>query len=126
MLTGEQIERLEALLAKATPGPWLYRCKSNSWHRPPPAGTQYQYGESIMDPEDDWISLKNDDIELIAEAINALPALLQLARAVQRAPVVTITNVPRQNLAYVESDAAVFDDTSEGQTVALVPVKGGA
>lgn len=117
----EVIERLEALLEKATPGPWLYRHKSASWHRPPPEGTAYSYGESIMNPDDDWSSLKDDDIALIAEAINALPALLRLARAVEDAPEREV-RLCCGHFAVSDDDGTDAEvESLEGQRVRLLP-----
>ena len=44
----------EALEAGPTPGPWLYRGKSNSFHKPPPEGTQYVYGDFILTVGSDY------------------------------------------------------------------------
>ena len=51
----DELEGVVRLAEKATPGPWLYRSKSNSWHKPPQQGTVYSYGEHIvgMDSDDE-------------------------------------------------------------------------
>jgi hypothetical protein len=71
MLTGEQIERLEALLARAAFGKLSVS----------ETGFLLEDGHMVGD------GVYGDAAPAIAEAINAMPVLLQLARAVQSAPV---------------------------------------
>lgn len=67
------IERLRALLAAATPGPW--RADSDGRVL------------AVASADDDflvatcWTSRYDLDAELIASAVNALPALLEIAKA---------------------------------------------
>jgi hypothetical protein len=58
------LKKLREVAEKATPGPWLYRGKSASFHSLPEEGTAYTYGPSIMEPEDNL--LKDQDAEFIA------------------------------------------------------------
>lgn len=65
------IERLKQLLAKATPGPW-YRSQNivGSYH----ATSGIVYGQICSDAT--W-----EDVDLIADTRNALPALLAVVEA---------------------------------------------
>ena len=122
MLTSEQIERLGALLAEATPGPWYAVPARPGYittiHDNFGSGVAYATCEG-----DGGIDRQNADAALIAEAINALPALLQLARAVNDAPRREIRECCGHLLVgneWDEADAAI--NAMRGQTVALVPV----
>lgn len=69
----------EALEAGPTPGPWLYRGKSNSFHKAPPEGTQYTYGDFILTvgSDDDEKPETQANIDYIAAcAPEALIAIL--------------------------------------------------
>jgi hypothetical protein len=63
-----ELEGVVRLAEKATPGPWLYRPKSNSWHKAPPDGTRYSYGECILGMDSDSDDAENgwDEQFLIA------------------------------------------------------------
>jgi len=72
----ELVARLRELLSKAHPLPWLYRGKSDSLHVAPPE-PPYSYGAGflrLMEYDED--ETRDEDIDLIVEAINALPAIL--------------------------------------------------
>ncbi len=53
------LKKLREVALAATPGPWLYRGKSNSWHHVPPEGSSYRYGHSILDVDNE---LKEADV----------------------------------------------------------------
>jgi hypothetical protein len=109
MLTGEQIERLEALLARAAFGKLSVS----------ETGFLLEDGHMVGD------GVYGDAAPAIAEAINAMPVLLQLARAVQSAPTTRMWESQQDTL---ETDSIKPPDAYRGligQTVALVPVKGG-
>jgi hypothetical protein len=86
----DEIARLRELLAKATPGPWgmyngygpcedgLTRCAS--------IGRMEGHRETVMVSPFDSADLaaKHEDFELIASAVNALPALLDRLEAAER------------------------------------------
>jgi len=61
------------MFVNVTPLPWLYRSKSNSWHKLPPEGTKYTYGDSIMDDDND---LAWRDQGYLEKAVNAVPSML--------------------------------------------------
>lgn len=67
-------EHLREVAEKATPGPWLYRGKSNSWHQAPDPGTNYTYGHSIMD---EYNEMKVEDVEYV-EAFHPTTAIALL------------------------------------------------
>lgn len=72
------IERLKELLAKATHGRW----------RGHDAGPKHDFGFGISSPEAekdivDWVRGGKADQALIVTAINALPALLEVAEAAE-------------------------------------------
>src|SRR5690606_32303486 len=72
----ELVARLRELLSKAHPLPWLYRGKSDSLHVAPPE-PPYSYGAGflrLMEYDED--ETRDEDIDLILEAVNALPTLL--------------------------------------------------
>lgn len=94
---GDLVERLKALLAKATPGPWRVAEQRHTQPEPDPlsgkdrrnsiwAGHDRQpmpvVALSSVRPkntDESWpwmIALSKDDAALIVEAVNALPALL--------------------------------------------------
>jgi hypothetical protein len=73
---------LEALLAKATPGPWAVHPRAPSTVL---AGDGYSATNTDSNLFDAY-SRNINNAALIAEAINALPALLRIARAVVEAP----------------------------------------
>ena len=95
----EDVVRLRELLAKATPGPWRVKTTGNignqieaqsglrSWERDDGmrsvCGFQY-CGSSQNYYEQKEVTAATG--ELIAEAVNALPALLALAETVMDAP----------------------------------------
>lgn len=62
----DEVVRLAGL---ATPGPWLYRIKSNSWYRAAPDGSPSSYGEYIFTMGLDGVAPKNwRDEEFIIKA----------------------------------------------------------
>lgn len=79
---------IEALLDGTTPGPWLWRWKSDSIHRPgePP----YTYGDTVLHPtgSDRGIDVSERDAELLIAAPDlartALALHQQLADALTR------------------------------------------
>ena len=78
------MESLRKALEKATPGPWLYRAKSNSFHKPPPEGTKYTYGESIIELSnyEDETPQQIADMDFLLAAVNpeTIRALLDASR----------------------------------------------
>lgn len=106
----KQIEMLEALLAKATPGPWSVHPRAETTVLASDGYSATNTDSNLFDAHARNIA----NAALIVEAINAIPALLQLARAVSEGP-----------RAVVDDDGFVFGSTATtlaGQTVALVPV----
>lgn len=86
MLTLEQIERLAALNARATSGPWEW-WTSNSWRRlTAQGGRDGGVICPVVHPVDHHpdLAISEPDMALIAEARNALPDLLALARDAYR------------------------------------------
>jgi len=79
---------LLALRDDATPGPWLYRGKSNSLHRPPPAGTPYTYGDFVVtigsddNPNERWQDL--DFLAAAHEMADTIAGLLAENERLQR------------------------------------------
>src|SRR5690606_12295073 len=72
----ELVARLRELLSKAHPLPWLYRGKSDSLHVAPPE-PPFSYGAGFLRlTEYDDAEATDEDIDLILEAVNALPAIL--------------------------------------------------
>src|SRR5690606_31352671 len=72
----ELVARLRELLSKAHPLPWLYRGKSDSLHVAPPE-PPCSYGAGFLRlTEYDEDETRDEDIDLILEAVNALPTLL--------------------------------------------------
>jgi hypothetical protein len=71
-------------MSKHTPGPWLYRGKSDSVHRPPPAGTAYQYGDTIFRFHDE-VGPSDEDLALILSAPELLEALKYARRFLRHA-----------------------------------------
>src|SRR5690606_10353453 len=72
----ELVARLRELLSKAHPLPWLYRGKSDSLHVAPPE-PPFSYGAGFLRlTEYDDAEETAEDIDLILEAVNALPTLL--------------------------------------------------
>lgn len=72
----ELVARLRELLSKAHPLPWLYRGKSDSLHVAPPE-PPFSYGAGFLRlTEYDDAEATAEDIDLILEAVNALPTLL--------------------------------------------------
>jgi hypothetical protein len=72
-------DEIEKLLDGTTPGPWLWRWKSGSIHRPsePP----YTYGDAVLYPNDCGVDVSEHDAELIIAAPDiARTALDALAR----------------------------------------------
>ncbi len=63
---------------KWTPGPWLYRPKSGSWHVEPDIDTGYSFGRAfITTPDACDMEFRNDnDAELIALAPELAAAVL--------------------------------------------------
>lgn len=99
MLTSEQVERLEALLAKVerwSPG--------------------YDHYPDDLDPDGDWV--RYDDIAIL---LASYPALLQLARAVSDAPKVELDMVADDWAEVWADDDRGLSNFHSGQTVALVP-----
>ena len=60
-------------MSKHTPGPWLYRAKSDSVHKPP-AEQPYQFGDLIFRFHDEC-GPNNEDLALILAAPELLEAL---------------------------------------------------
>lgn len=60
------------LAEKATPGPWLYRAKSNSWYKAPPEGSGYSYGDFIMGMGDDAEGTNDWDEPFLIAAVQFL------------------------------------------------------
>ena len=81
-----EIERLRALLAEATPGPWEADDTSDWTNdsygdeegKPPTSGWFRNCGVGKVDAGD-YSTLTFADAALIAAAVNALPALLEVA-----------------------------------------------
>src|SRR5690606_5367916 len=72
----ELVARLRELHEKAHPLPWLYRGKSDSLHVAPPE-PPFSYGAGFLRlTEYDDAEATDEDIDLILEAVNALPAIL--------------------------------------------------
>ena len=61
-------------MSKHTPGPWLYRAKSDSVHKPP-AEQPYQFGDLIFRFHDEC-GPNNEDLALIL----AVPELLEACK----------------------------------------------
>ena len=59
-------------MSKHTPGPWLYRAKSDSVHKPP-AEQPYQFGDLIFRFHDEC-GPNNEDLALILAAPELLEA----------------------------------------------------
>jgi hypothetical protein len=59
-------------VSKHTPGPWLYRAKSDSVHKPP-AEQPYQFGDLIFRFHDEC-GPNNEDLALILAAPELLEA----------------------------------------------------
>jgi hypothetical protein len=64
-------------MSKHTPGPWLYRAKSDSVHKPP-AEQPYQFGDLIFRFHDEC-GPNNEDLALILAAPELLEALRSIA-----------------------------------------------
>jgi hypothetical protein len=86
----DEIARLRELLAKATPGPWgMYNgygpCK-DGLTRCASIGRMEGHRETVLvSPLDSAdLAAKHEDFELIASAVNALPALLDRLEAAER------------------------------------------
>lgn len=64
-----------------TPGPWLYRPKSGSWHAEPDIDTGYSYGQAfITTPDACDMEFRNEaDADLIALAPEMAEAILACA-----------------------------------------------
>lgn len=80
-MTDRQVTQQASSLHPWTPGPWLYRTKSCSFHTAPDPGTEYTYGEQIFAFEEgEAFSAEPHDADLalialapeMAEAIRAL------------------------------------------------------
>jgi hypothetical protein len=84
-MSGE-IERLRALLAEATPGPWLTgigRFSANALAAERPGLLLAEVHTAL---DGDWIfAERHQEAALIAAAVNALPALLNVVDAAQAA-----------------------------------------
>jgi hypothetical protein len=127
-LTSEKIAELERLLGAATTGPWeLHECVSEcrDTYLNMTGGASFS---SICsnDPWGDNATPDWPDMRLMVAAVNALPALLSLAKRVAVAPVarVEVTDelfeiVPSSGGAYVGIEKM------DGKRVALVEIVGG-
>lgn len=80
-MTEDELTRLAALAAAATPGPWLYRGKSDSVHQAP--WGPYQYGDQVFRFNDEEAP-SDADCEFILAARDAVPALVAIAQAAHR------------------------------------------
>jgi hypothetical protein len=132
----DEIARLRELLGKATPGPWRVKTTGNIGNQ-----IEAQSGRKTWERDDGWRSVAGFQYcgpsenyyeqaevaaatgELIAAAVNALPALLALAEAVSKAPV-GVTNWDASVLVvdFVDDSPA---DWKEGTRVRLVAVTDG-
>lgn len=74
------IERLRALLAEATPGPWKF-VEPHSVMAPLPA--RFGYATIPVAAIEGLFSMRHRNGALIVEGINALPALLDVIEAAQ-------------------------------------------
>jgi len=85
-------ERLEELLAKATPGPWRVEHSTISWWLVSPKDMSRQMVSGVL-PQDTWHMTRDQraDCEamsnatLIVEAVNGLPTLLARIAALEEA-----------------------------------------
>lgn len=66
-------------MSRHTPGPWLFRAKSDSVYTAPPAGTEYTYGSHIFGFQDEACP-SDADLSLILAA----PDLLEVLEGVER------------------------------------------
>lgn len=121
-----RVEELEALLAKATPGEWML-ATSCSWRRiltldgKPVIVPTAQRSDGHPDLE---CGQEHINAELAIAAVNALPALLRLARAVAEAPRGEVVSVERPR----GCDSVIIEihggeeiaDPAIGQTVILL------
>lgn len=111
----EDVVRLRELLAKATPGPLHAEEVDGSWCVAREPSTPNGAGFAV-----DGKCWKQADAELIAEAINALPALLALAEAVMDAPEREV-RLCCGHFAVSDDDGTDADvELLEGQRVRLV------
>jgi hypothetical protein len=118
--SGAAVQALKAALAKATPGPWLYRCKSNTFHKPPPEGTQYTYGESILalSGDEDETPQQAADMEFLLAAAdpNTIGALFD-ALAQKDAELQRLREALKVAIDYI--DPRVLHTFGEGERVVL-------
>ena len=86
----DELEKIVALSEKATPGPWLYRGKSNSWHAAPPEGSAYSYGHFLFTLGGDEEDTTNGwDEPFLVAAVQFMrthaPALADMAKRLEAA-----------------------------------------
>lgn len=136
-LSAEDVGRLRELLEKATPGPWIAETTGYAIGISAPVmvrharGLEYWICERVNGSRIHGVATgrPTDNAELIAAAINSLPALLQLAEAVMRAPVgmIAFSDVRGRIDWYYEGGAEVCPTEAlrDGQRVRLVPVSSG-
>jgi hypothetical protein len=80
------IEELERLLAAASPRPWRDTAESGEWW------VEGADGAPVCDSEETWN--RQADIDLMVAAVNALPALLRVAKAADKALGATVIVLP--------------------------------
>ena len=132
----EALARLRSLLAKATPGPWrLHIEPATEWEGAVTAVTAAAIGDDF--PVDSAICCNTryyptdvtpDNQALIAAMHEALPALLDIAEAVARAPVGKVHEVARFDVGgdFVEVELTENYAGKERDVVRIVPCTGGA
>lgn len=81
----ETVSRLRELLANATPGPWQFDgCSLSDFGREYPCSMSMEWIANTFDGDEDPREKENGT--LIAEAVTALPALLDLIERLTSAP----------------------------------------
>jgi hypothetical protein len=123
-LTAEKIAELERLLAAATAGPWVTDddLPGRVYSDDATGSIIAQFDGFMYAPRADGEMSANT--HLAAAAVNALPALLSIAKRVAGAPVGTFAWVAG-SVAYVRPDDGEFPYDLDGKRVALVEIVGG-